>query len=66
MNYFRIEKVNYVSKKGEEKSLHRIVLTLLGIDFEMMVKGDMTTLQIFHQIVDKANLEEGEYVKHEE
>lgn len=62
MNNFRIEKVDYVSKKGESKTLKRIILTLNGIDFELMVKGDVSTLQIYNQIADKCCLEEGEYL----
>lgn len=61
-NYFIVEDVSYNSKKtGEVRVFKKITLSLDGLEFELLPKGDIHTLSLFKQAQDKCNLKEGLY-----
>lgn len=52
-NYFKIEKVEYISKTtGQKKEMYKITYVCNGINLEMTFKGDLQTLSIVQQLMN--------------
>ena len=51
--YFKIEKVEYISKQtGHLKTMYKVSYVLDGVELEMTFKGDLHTLSIINQLMN--------------